>query len=95
VKRDADARKRLQIVCSPQQLEMIDRIAISAGADRTTWALAQVMRAVAKHDPDAKADRVPLVIEGAAADRLRGYASRQGIGVAAALDQLLLALAEG
>lgn len=82
-----DDKRRLTVLCSDRQREMIRAAAAAAGTDVSTWVLAMGMR----HAAPGTGTGDPVVLAGAVADRLRAAGERQGLTPERALEQLLIA----
>lgn len=70
-----EEKKRLQVICTPKQEQIITDGARRAGMenDRSAWILAHAIRAAGGKD-----DGAPLIISGELADRIRAAADAQG-----------------
>jgi uncharacterized protein (DUF1778 family) len=85
-KHDKETKTRLQVVASTEQGEILNKAAVDAGTDRSTWMLAHSLKAAKAQD----ASSAPIVIDGAIADRLRAEAGKQGIKLDQLLEQYLV-----
>lgn len=84
---DPESKIRIQVPASREQADILNAAATAAGCgDRSTWMLAHSLRAAKVDD----VSHAPLVIAGAAADRLRAEARRQGVTTDQILEQLLI-----
>lgn len=68
-------RKRLQVLCTPKQEEIINKaVEVSGATDRSAWMLAHCLRAA-----NGSSEGSPLMITGDLADRIRASAAEQGV----------------
>lgn len=72
----SEERKRLQVLCTPKQEEIINTAVAAAGTDRSAWMLAHCLRAAS---PTGTSEGSPLMITGDLADRIRAIAAEQGV----------------
>lgn len=90
-RRDPSERKRLVVVCSAAQHEIVKAAAgrASAGSkpDVSSWVLAHALAAARSSGGDG----APVVVAGPPAERLRRFAAQHGISAVRAVEQLLIA----
>lgn len=79
-------KKRLQVMCTPEQETIIDTAAEAAGlkGDRSAWILAHALAAATK---GSSAQGAPILITGDLADRVRKAAEQQGVTPAQIVEQ--------
>lgn len=72
-----ETKRRLQVICTPKQEEIIDQAAEAAGMghDRSAWILAHSLRAAS----GPAGEGTPLLITGNLAERIRATAAQQGV----------------
>lgn len=88
-------KKRLQVMCTPEQEKILDAAAEAAGlkGDRSAWILAHALAAAAKTSGNVPG--APVMITGDLADRIRKAADAQGVTPAQIVEQWSIVGATG